>query len=168
MSTHVSVNTYAYSTTHVTGELLRSIKDIIRWSGLSIDKLTGSWNSLELAVSTWLSTKSLQKVTLEVFQPTTGELMVRWDFDIDYTYSLGDDGSLWADPEAIKNAIVKCGAIPATCKYEFKILAPGGASVSGWSSSSYRSTSDFNQHSIGTTVGAYNLGSSTSYWRKAS
>lgn len=168
MSSHVSVNTHSYSITHVTGELLRSLKVIILLSGLSLDKLITSWESVERAASTWLRSKTLKQVTLEVFDSRTNELVTRWDFDIDYTYSLGDDGALWADHQAIKHAILKQGAVPSTCKYEFKMRAPGGENVPGWGACGYRSTANFTQHSVGTTIGAYGLGSSASYWRKAS
>jgi hypothetical protein len=87
---------------------------------------------------------------------------------VDYSYGYGDDGSLWADHEAIRHAIAKAGAVPSMCKYEFKLLAPGGAAVIGWGRGSYRSTDGFTQHSLGTTIAGGSLGSSTSYWRKAS
>jgi hypothetical protein len=168
MSSHVSVNTYTHSVTHVTGEMIRSLKDIIRWSGLSLDKILDDWSSVERAVHTWLGSKHLKKVTLEVYNPNTNSLVVRWDIDVDYSYDPGDNGSLWADHDAIRHAILKAGVVPSSCKYEFKLLAPGGAKVLGWGPSPYRSTVGFTQHSLGTTIGAGSLASSTSYWRKAS
>jgi hypothetical protein len=168
MSTSVSVNTYTHSVTHVTGEMMKGLKLIILLSGLSLDKIRNDWESVERAVYAWLSSRHLQKLTLEVYNGTTSALVTRWDFDIDYTYGAGEEGSLWADHEAIRFAIAKAGVVASTCRYEFKILAPGGADVSGWSAGSYRSTSGFTQHSVGTTVGANSLASTTSYWRKAS
>ncbi len=169
MSTHVTVNTYTYSVTFVTGEMLRSLKDIVRLSGLSLDKILNDWSGVERALHTWLGSKHLQKVTMEVYNPTTGALVVRWDIDVDYSYSTGDTGSLWTDPDAIRYAIAKAGAIASTCKYEFLMqLAPGSPTVSGWGDQAYRSTAGFTQHSVGTTIGAGSLASSTSFWRKAS
>lgn len=169
MSTGVRVNVFTYSVTHVTGEMMSSLKNIIRWSGLSISNLTNSWESVERAIHTWLSSKHLTKVTLEIYTSKENSLVTRWDFEIDYSYGAGDDGSLWADHEAIKHAILKAGAIAADCKYEFKILhKPGAPDVIGWGVGSYRSTTGFNQHSIGTTIGAYGLASGTTFWRKAS
>ena len=166
MSTHVAVNTYTHSVTYVTGEMVRSLKQIVRLSGLSVDLLMNSWVSLETAISVWIRSKHLQKVTLEIYNPKTDVLVTRWDFEITYSYGADDDGSLWADHEAIKFAIMKAGVIAATCRYEFKILAPGGAAVAGWSKGSYRSTDGFLQHSLGTTIAGYSLGTGTTYWRK--
>ena len=129
MSTHVGVNTFTHSVTHVTEEIIRSLKQIIRASGLSVDGLLNSWPNVENAIHTWLSSRHLQRVTLEIFYPGINTLAVRWDFDISYSYGRDDDGSIWADPDAIRFAILKSGAIPSHCKYEFKILAPGGAAV---------------------------------------
>ena len=169
MSTRVGVNVFTHSVTHVTGEMVGGLKNIIKWSGLSIWNLTNKWESVERAIHTWLSSRHLTKVTLEVYHPTTGVLVTRWDFDIDYSYGAGDDGSLWADHDAIKHAIAKSGAIASDCMYEFLMKHdPGAPSVEGWSPQCYRSTAGFNQHSIGTTIGAHGLASSTSYWRKAS
>jgi hypothetical protein len=166
MSTHVSVNTYTHSVTYVTGEMVRSLKQIIRLSGLNSELLMNSWASLETGISTWIRSKHLKKVTLEIYNPYTDALVTRWDFEIIYSYGADDDGSLWADHEAIRNAIDKAGVVAATCKYEFKILAPGGESVSGWSATTYRSTEGFHQHCLGTTIGANSLGSGTSFWKK--
>ena len=168
MSTHVAVNTYTYSVTHITGEMIRSLKDIVRLSGLSLEKILADWQSVERALHAWLGSKHLQLVTMEVYNPVTSALVGRWDIEVNYTYSAGDDGSLWADPDAIRHAIAKAGSIASTCKYEFKLRAPGGAKVDGWGTGTYRSTEGFSQHSVGTTAGAGTLASSTSFWRKAS
>lgn len=166
MSTNVSVNTYTYSVTYVTEEMMRSLKEIIRLSGLSLTNILNNWSSVETAVHTWLSSRTLEKVTLEVYSATTDKLVVRWDFDIEYSYKSGDDGSLWADPDAIRYAIQKAGSFPSTCKYEFLLLAPRGESVSGWGPRNYRSTDGFSRYNVGTTIGADSLASTTSYWRK--
>lgn len=168
MSTSVSVNTYTYSVTYVTQQMLRSLKDIVRQSGLSLEKILSDWNSVELAVHTWLGSKDLQKVTLEIFNPITDALVTRWDIEVNYGYSAGDDGSLWTDPDAIRNAITKAGAVASNCRYQFLMKnKPGRPDVAGWGAGSYRSTDGFTQHSVGTTIGAGSLASSTSYWRKS-
>ena len=166
MGTNVSVNTYTHTVTYVTEEMIRSLKDIIRWSGLSLTNILDNWESVETAIHTWLSSKTLKQVTLEVYSATTNNLVVRWDFDIEYSYGSSDDGSLWADPDAIRHAIQKAGAVASTCRYEFKLRAPGGSPVPGWGPGTYRSTEGFSRQSVGTTIGADSLASTTSYWRK--
>ncbi len=166
MSTTVKVNTYSHSVTHVTDNILSGIKRIILLSGLSLDKLTSDWKVLESGIGKWLETRHLNCVTLEVYTGTS-DLVGRWDFDISYTYSTGDDGDLWADVDAIKFAIKKAGAIPATCKYRIVTDTKSGRpDVSGWSSTQLLSTDGFTKRPIGTTIGATHLGAGTSYWSK--
>lgn len=166
MSTTVKVNTYSHSVTHVTDNILSGLKRIILLSGLSLDKLTSDWKVLEAGIGKWLETRHLNTVTLEIYTGTSS-LVGRWDFDISYTYTTGDDGDLWADVDAIKFAIKKAGAIPSTCKY--RVIAntkDGRPDVNGWSSTQYLSTDGFTKRPIGTTIGATHLGAGTSYWSK--
>lgn len=168
MSTIVKVNTYSHSVTHVTDNILSGIKRIVLLSGLSLDKITQDWAILEAGIGKWLITRDLRSVTLEVYTASTSSLVGRWDFDIDYSYTTGDDGELWADSDAIRFAIRKAGLIPSTCSY--RILAdtkPGRPAVTGWSSTNYLSTTGFTKRPIGTTIGATYLGTGTSYYSKS-
>jgi hypothetical protein len=104
VSTTVSVNTYTHSVTYVTDKLLTSIKNIVRLSGLNPNKLVGEWETLERGISTWLSDEDLEKIYLEIYNPKTGKLVGRWDFEIFYGFS--GDGSFWQDPDAIRYNIL--------------------------------------------------------------
>lgn len=167
MSTIVKVNTYAHSVTHVTDNILSGIKRIILLSGLSLDKLTHDWDVLEAGIGKWLETRHLNCVTLEI--STAGSTLIgRWDFDISYTYTTGDDGDLWADIDAIKFAIRKAGVIPSSCTYRIITNNKAGRpDVKGWSATQYLSTEGFTKRPIGTTIGATHLGAGTSYWTKS-
>jgi hypothetical protein len=168
MSTHVTVNTYTHSVTFVAGQMIRSLKEIIKWTGLDPNRLFGSWATIEHGISVWLGSRHLNLLVLEIFNPRTDVLIGRWDFEISYSYGSSDDGSMWVDTEAIRFALAKCGAIASTCDYQIKIEnLPGAPAISGWSSTSYRSTAGFSQHCVGTTIGANTLGSQASYWRKS-
>jgi Bacterial HORMA domain 2 len=67
MSTRVSVNSFVYSVTHVTGEMMSGLKTIILLSGLSLEKIRNNWESVETAIYTWLTSRHLKKVTLEIY-----------------------------------------------------------------------------------------------------
>jgi hypothetical protein len=169
MSTLTYVNTYTHSVTFVTDKMLTSLKNIIRWSGLDPAKLTGEWHwkTLELGVRTWLDSKHLEMISLEVYRPGTNVLVNRWDFPIEYSYGAGGDGSMWVDPDAIRYAIRKRGFDPAGCDY--RIIAAtkhGRPDVAGWGSATLLSTDGFVRHSVGTTIAANSLATQTAYWRK--
>lgn len=168
MSTFVAVNTYSHTTTYITDKMLLSLLSIIRLSGLSPAKLADDWKTIELGIRTWLGTRDLRSVTLEVFNPLTNGLVGRWDFDIIYDYGSDGSGGMWTDTDAIKYAIAKAGVWPSQCDYRIVTdTNPNRPDVPGWSRTSYRSTDGFARHSIGTTIGAVGAGSGTAYWRKS-
>jgi hypothetical protein len=166
MSTFVIVNTYTHAVTYVTDKLLTSIKNIIRQSGLSPEKFTTQWTTIEQGVTAWLRSQHLERLILEVYNPTTDGLVGRWDFDIFYGYE--GDGSFWIDPDAIKYHILKQGIWPASCEYRIVATTKTGRpDVAGWSSTTLRSTDGFVRQSIGTAINGSGLSTGTGYWRKA-
>lgn len=166
MSTFVAVNTYTHSVTYVTGKIMASVKQILIWCGLDPTKMLDHWTVLDRGISCWLKSQHLKRLTLEIFNPSNNVLVGRWDFHINYSYGSSDDGSMWADTDAIRHAIAKAGVVAKNCSYDISVSAPGGASVSGWSTVSLRSTEGFTQHSVGNTIGANTLGASATFWRK--
>lgn len=164
-----SVATYSYthSVTYVADNILKSLKDIIRLSGMSPEAFAGSWDSNLRAVKAWLDSGHLEKVILEVFDPNTNKLITRWDIDVVYSWG-GGDGSFWTDTEQIKYAIRKAGVAPSQAKYELLLhTKPGRPDVDGWGRGEYRSTDGMVRQSLGTTVEHSGLGANTSYWRAA-
>jgi hypothetical protein len=164
MSTFVVVNTYTHSVTYVTDKMLMSLKEIIRCSGLSPEKFVADWRVLQRGISTWLDTRDLESLTLEVYNPTTDVLVGRWDFEISYG-ALGD-GAMWVNSEDIRYHILKAGQWPSACDYRIVVVAkPSRPSVEGWSGTTLRSTDGFVRQSLGTTIDGNGLKSGTAYWR---
>ena len=167
MSTSVHVNLFTHTTTFVTDKMLSSLRRIIVWSGLNPSKLLADWGDLELAIKTWLESRDLTEVTLEVFSSYSERLVGRWDFDIDYGFGTSDDGDMWVDTDAIRFAIRKQGLDPSGCSYRFILTTKKGRpTVSGWGPGTPLPTEGFTRYSIGTTIGTNGLGSRTAYWRK--
>ncbi|KOX56120.1 HORMA domain containing protein [Streptomyces purpurogeneiscleroticus] len=163
--TTVSVNTYTHSVTYVADNILRSIKEIIRLSGLNPAKFVGDWESNSLALRTWLETKDLKKVVLEIYHPTTDALIRRWDIEIVYDWSSGE-GSFWTDTDQLKYHIRKAGVAPADALYTLKLRNKSGCpDVPGWSKCSMRSTAGMTRQSLGSTVEHSGLGANSAYWR---
>jgi len=167
----VAVSTYAltYNTTHtvtyVTGKMLLLLKEIIRGVGLSPGKLTEEWESLELAISTWIRSQHLQKLTLEIYDSKTNALVSRWDLDVAYGY--GSEDGFWVDTDSIRYSIKKSGLVPSQCSYCFLIYnAPGRADVPGWGPTKARLTDGFRRYSIGATIGGNGIGTEVAYWKK--
>lgn len=164
--TTVSVNTYTHSVTYVADNMLKSIKDIIRLSGLDPAKFAQDWDVNLRGIKTWLESGHLERVELEIYDPKTDDLLVRWDMDIVYGWSSGD-GNFWVDTDQLRYAIQKAGVAPSQAKYRLLVRRkPGWPSVDGWSTATARSTSGFTRQSLGTTLDHSGLGANTAYWRQ--
>lgn len=165
--TSVSVNTYTHSVTYVTDNLLKSVKDVIRLSGLDPQLFVGSWASNQRGMSVLLESGHLTRVVLEIFDPADDGLVVRWDMDIVYSFS--GDGSFYTDTEQLKYHIRKAGLTPSQAQYRMLLLHSAGApDVPGWSTTTLRSTDGFTRQSLGSTIDHSGLGAGASYWRKNS
>jgi hypothetical protein len=172
VTTSVRVNTYAYATTHVATNMLRSMKQIIRDSGLSTDNIRGQWEVLEDGVATWLNSGHLKALVLEIYDPSKragADLVGRFDFTIDYIYYGDGDGDLWLDPDTVAYAVRKNGSYPATCEYRLVAdTAPDRPDVPGWSTTTFRSTAEFARHTVGTAIGGGSLGAGLAYYTRSS
>lgn len=166
MSTLVVVNTYTHSVTYVADKMMHSLHQIIRESGLSPEKLSNDWTTIQRGITAWLGSGHLESVSLEVFVPATDALVGRWDFEI--YYGTAGDGAMWVNTEDIKYHILKAGHWPSHCDYRVLVSTkPGRLDVSGWSSTTFRSTEGFVRQSIGTTIdGNGHISAGSAYWRK--
>jgi hypothetical protein len=162
----VAVYSYTHSVTYVADNILKSLKDIIRLSGLDPQKLIGDWVVLLRGISRWIESKHLEQVTLEIYDPATDGLLFRWDISISYTWSV-DAGTFWTDTDQLRYAIRKAGLAPSQADYRVLVHnTKGRPDVDGWSPTSYRSTDGMIRQSLGTTIEHNGLGASTHYWRK--
>jgi hypothetical protein len=167
MSTFVVVNTYAHSVTYVTDNILRSLQDIVRLCGLNPAKIADEWSTLERGIKTWIESKHLETIVLEVFNPQTYSLVGRWDIEIVYDWK-GDGGRFWVDTEQIKAAIKKAGVWPSESKYRIVCTnREGRPEVIGWSPTTLRSTTGMIKQSLGTTIEHSGLGAGASYYRRS-
>ena len=75
----VAVYSYTPSVTSVADNILTSLKDFIRLSGLDPTKLVGDWEVLLRGISKWIESKHLETVSLEIYDPSNDGLVTRWD-----------------------------------------------------------------------------------------
>src|SRR5580692_10143612 len=88
--TAVATYSYTHSVTYVADNILKSLKDIIRLSGLDPAQFVGEWATTTNALRTWLQSGDLNTVVLEIYDPRTNALVTRWDIDIAYGWTDGD------------------------------------------------------------------------------
>lgn len=162
----VAVYSYTHSVTYVADNILKSLKDIIKLSGLNPAELVDNWFSTLEALQTWIESQHLERVILEIFSPTTDKLIVRWDIDIVYSWSAGD-GCFWTDTDQLRYHILKAGVAPGNARYRLVMQnKPGRPDVSGWGPGQSRSTDGMVKQSLGSTIEHYGLGAAAGYWRR--
>jgi hypothetical protein len=165
MSVSVAVRSYTHSVVYVADNILKSLKDILLYSGLDPGELATSRSLLHRGITTWIESGHLRKIVLEVCDPATDKLIGRWDINISYEWT-GGDGQFWTDTDAIQFAIRKAGLLPARAKYTIVVdNAPGHPSVPGWSTTTFRSTAGMIEQRIGTAIEASGLSGGISYYR---
>lgn len=165
--TAVAVYSYTHSVAYVADNILKSLKDIVRTSGMDPSNLVNSWDSNMLALRTWIGTGDLKKVVLEIYNPRTDALILRWDIDIVYAWS-ASDGGFWTDTDQLQYEILKRGVLPKDARYSLLMdNKPGRPDVPGWGPGNYRSTDGMVRQSLGSTIEHSGLGAGTSYWRKS-
>jgi hypothetical protein len=166
MAVSVAVRSYTHATTYVADNILKSLKNILLYSGLDPDKLVDDWNVLHLGIKTWIDSGHLEKITLEVFDQPSGNLIGRWDVNVSYEWTCGD-GQFWTDTDAIRFAIKKAGVFPSSAKYRVvATTAAGRSDVPGWSTTTHRSTEGMVEQRIGTSIEASGLSGTMSYYRR--
>jgi hypothetical protein len=163
----VAVYSYTQSVTYVADNILKSLKDVILLSGLDPDKLVGDWKVLVRGVSTWIESKHLETVTLEIYDPSSNKLITRWDVSVSYAWSF-DAGTFWTDTDQLRYAIKKAGLVPAQADYRVVVSNKDGRpNVEGWSKCTLRSTDGMVRQSLGATVEHNGLSANAAYWRTA-
>lgn len=167
MSTSVAVHSSVHTVNFVTDKLMHSLKEIIRESGLDPAAMTDDWEILERGIRTWLKGRYLERLILEVFDPSNRDnLLHRWDFDLDYDSE--GDGSMWVNTDEIHYNLKKAGVAPKKCTYRLvAVNKDGRPDVEGWSKTALRSTAGFVRQSVGRTIDGSGIAASAAYWRKA-
>lgn len=162
----VSVNTFTHTAGYLTANLIRSVTDIIKAVGLDPGELPSQ--ALDRGLKVWIEDEDLIRLVLEIYSRSTGRLVSRFDFDVDYTYSTGSDGRFWLDTDQVKFAIRKAGLLPSNCSYGVVATTkPGRRDVEGWSSATLRSTDGMTRHAVGTAIGAGSSAAGLAYYSRS-
>ena len=167
MSTVAYVNTYAYSVTYLTDKMLRSLQELIRELGLDPRRFVTGWESSDLAISTWLKSGHLYRISLEIYDPNeSSRAILVLEFDIVYA-SGSEDGSFSVDGEALRYEILKTGTLPSRCTYSLICFNRAGRpDVPNWGPVDGRSREGMTRYIAGTTISAPDLSASSAYWAR--
>jgi hypothetical protein len=162
----VSVSTFTYTAGYLSSNLVRSVTDIVKTSGL--DPMDLHPEVLDRGLKAWIQSHDLTELHLEIYDSRTDALVQRFDFDLDYTYGSTSTGAFWLDTGQVKFAIFKAGLLPSGCKCRVVATTkPGRPDVAGWSSATLRSTDGMTRHAVGAAIGAGSAAAGLAYYTKS-
>lgn len=169
MQTHThafaATYTHAHSVVFLTDNLLNTLREVIRESGISPDKLTQDRSTIERGLRTWLQSGHLTKVVVEFHKPGASSASARWDFPINYT-GAGVADDMWLDKNYLRQLISKATRPSTDCTYRVILCTNAGApKVDGFSDCSFLSTGSLAARPAGTVVATSHMTAAVTYWR---
>ncbi|GAC1659879.1 MAG: hypothetical protein NVS9B15_23430 [Acidobacteriaceae bacterium] len=165
----MSTTTFSYNRTHsvtfMADSMRNVLREVIRESGLSPEKLMDDWDDITRGMRTWIESGHLEKIVIEFYKPGASSVSARWDFPMIYSGS-GPDDDMWLDKNYLRQIIAKAARPSAQDAYRVLLkLAPGSPDVNGFSFVPFLSTSQLTSYSGGTVVATGHLTASATYWR---
>ena len=88
---HSQVFSRAHSIVFMSDNMRNTLREVIRENGISPDKLTQDWNTIERGIQTWMASGHLNNIVVEFFKPGASQVSARWEFPIGYSGSGVDD-----------------------------------------------------------------------------
>ena len=154
VTTAVHVNTTTYAATHVATNMLGSIRSIIKGSGLNPDLIRDQWATLEDGIATWLASRHLKAVTLEVYDPGKRAQRLRRPVRLHHRLRLLPRRRRRpvARPRhrCVHHPQERLLPRPAASTGSSSTPRPATPTIPGWAATTYRSTAGFTRHTVGT------------------
>lgn len=165
MSTHTFAYTRAHSITFLADSMRNVLREVIRESGLSPEKLMDDWDLIARGIRAWIESGHLEKIVIEFFHPGSASANARWDFPITHSGS-GVDDDMWLDKAYLRQIIAKSARPSPNDAYRILLHnKPGRPEVNGFISCEYLSTDGLSAYSAGTVVATTHLTAAATYWR---
>ena len=166
-STHAYAQTYnqTNSIVFMSDNLRLSLRELIRENGLSPEKLSQDWATIERGIDTWLRSGHLTHIVIEFYKPGSANASARWDLPITYSGS-GVDDDMWLDKAYLRQLIAKSARPTSDCTYRVILCRfPGAGHVSGFSDCDFLSTAQLVARPAGTIIATAHLTAGVTYWR---
>ena len=162
--TNVKVQAHIHSTVYVANELIRIAQAVIDARSLPTDYMHQHGTLFTESFRYWLAGRHLERMTIEVYDPTSDQLIERFDLALDYGRS-ADDEYFETLIDKVEASLAGLGVLPPGCRYRVIVsLADGAPDLPGWQSTEYRDASHLRQQNIGLVIGAPRIGVSMDFW----
>jgi hypothetical protein len=169
MATQVCTYARSFALTHsivfLSDNLRNTLREVIRESGISLNKLIQDWERIERGIQTWLRSGHLNNMIVEFYWLGSAVVSARWEFPISYSGS-GVDDDMWLDKNYLRQLIAKSSRPSLDCTYRIILSTDAGAPhVAGFVPCSLLSTGQLSARQAGTVIATGHLTAGATYWR---
>lgn len=163
----IGVNIAVYPVTYVSNEVLNFLIRIIDRRGLNLDYINVHKNTLVDGLFTWLSTRHLEKLILEIYDSSTDKVLERFDMCFEYSAVVPttSDSIFESNLKKLEDFLEKLPKLSSNSNYRvIVILSEGAPEVPGWSPTSLRPVDHLKNLKLGGLIKADYIGVAMEYW----
>lgn len=166
VQTSIGVKVWTQSTIYVANEIQRALIEIPSMRGLDTGYMTSNLQIISKGLQTWICTRDLKRVHLEIFHPTTDKAVETWQMGLSYeTSGTGKTNEFRTDMDKLKDFASKLGKLKAGCCYRVVVdLEDGAPHVEGWAPTTLRDISHLIKKNFGAFIGTPKIGVEMEYW----
>ena len=163
----IGVNIAVYPITYVSNEILNSLIRIVDKRGLGLDYINHNKTTIADGLFTWLGTRHLEKVVLEVYDSGRDGVLERYDMSFEYSSVVPStsDSVFETNLKKLEEFLEKLPSLPLDANYRVVVvLGDGAPDVPGWSPTSLRSVDHLKNQKLGGFIRADYIGAAMEYW----
>jgi hypothetical protein len=163
----IGVNIAVYPVTYVSNEILNSLIRIVDKRGLGLDYINQNKNTIADGLFTWLGTRHLEKVVLEIYDSDKNGVLERFDMCFEYSAVVPStsDSIFETNLKKLEDFLGRLPNLPADANYRVVVvLGDGAPDVPGWSPTSLRSVDHLKNQKLGGFIRADYIGAAMEYW----
>jgi len=150
----------------VANELVRILQDLVHQRGLPLDYMHRCHEILVSGFRTWLTSRWLKGAILEVWEPTSNQLVERYDLELDYQPPRS--GGAERFETRIKEVAAALSRLPQKHpNREYRVIAdlnPGAPMLPGWEETNLRDTSHLQRQEGGNVIDTARIGVAFHFW----
>ena len=161
----ISVKTAVYPIVYVANEIMNTLIRIVDRRGLSMDYINRHRETLLDGIFTWLSTRHLEKLVLEIYN---GETVIE-RHDLNFSYSKVVPSTTHSKFETnlrkLEDFLSKLPSLEEGLQYRVVVVLKEGApDVPGWKPTRLRPVDHLRHQNLGDLIKADYIGVAFEYW----
>lgn len=163
----VGVNVAVYPITYVSNEVLNFLIRIVDRRGLDLGYINRNKNIISDGLFSWLSTRHLEKLILEIYDTGKNRVVERFDMNFEYSAVVPStqDSIFETNLRKLEDFLENLPSLHSNLAYRIvAVVGPGAPEVPGWSPTKLRSVDHLGNQNLGGMIKADYIGVAMEYW----